>query len=293
MSLQAARQLRSVARAVDVVIVGAGHSGLAMSRCLTERSIDHVVLERGEVANSWRHERWDSLRLLTPNWQTSLPGCHYAGDAPDEFMTMPEVIDFIEGYASSVAAPVRAQTEVLSVSAADSGYRVETNRGSWNCRALVAATGAFETPNIPAIDSALPATVRRLASKRYRNPTQIDDEGVLVVGASATGLQLASELSASGRRVLLAVGEHVRMPRHYRDRDIQWWMHASGVLDQTCTEVDDIERARRVPSPQLVGSATHATLDLNALGAMGVEIVGRLAGVSGTKAQFSGTLRNC
>jgi putative flavoprotein involved in K+ transport len=280
-------------RAVDVVIVGAGHSGLAMSRCLAEAAIDHVILERGQVANSWRHERWDSMRLLTQNWQTRLPGCGYAGADPDGFMTMPEVIAFIDRYAWASAAPVRTHTEVKQVRQREGGYVVVTDSGSWRCRAVVIASGAFAAPAIPPVAAELPASVRRIASKDYRNPAQLADGGVLVVGASATGLQLASELKRTGRRVVLAVGEHVRMPRRYRGFDIQRWLTWSGVLDQTYTEVDDINRARRVPSPQLVGSGDGCSLDLNTLQAEGVEIVGRLAGVSGERAQFSGSLRNC
>jgi putative flavoprotein involved in K+ transport len=285
--------LARTGRAVDAVIVGAGHSGLAMSRCLAGRGVDHVVLERGEIANSWRYERWDSLRLLTTNWQARLPGFAYTGTDPDGFMSMPEVIDFIDRYAWTIAAPVRSQTTVRHVRRTDAGYLVITNRGNWRCRAVVIASGAFARPAIPPVAAALPNSITGLASKDYRNPAQIAPGGVLVVGASATGLQLASELSAAGRRVTLAAGEHVRMPRSYRGSDIQWWLTESGVLDQTYTEVDDIERARRVPSPQLVGSAESVTLDLNALQQAGVEIVGRLAGISDTRVQFSGSLRNC
>lgn len=282
----------ALAGTVDVVVIGAGHSGLAMSAWLSQHGIEHVVFERGEIANSWRLERWDSLRLLTPNWQSRLPGYRYAGDDPDGFMTMPEVIDFIDGYAQAAGVPVRTATSVVSVRAADGGFRVVTQRGQWRCRAVVMASGAHHVPNIPAFAARLPKTLRTMSSKHYRNPQQLDDRGVLIVGASATGLQLADELRASGREVTLAVGEHVRMPRTYRDRDIQFWLDAAGVLDQRYDEVDDIVRVRRLPSPQLVGTPERTTLDLNALTERGVNIVGRLVGVDGGKAQFSGSLRN-
>jgi len=277
---------------VDVVVIGAGHSGLAMSARLSGHSIDHVVLERGEIANSWRHERWDSLRLLTPNWQSRLPGYRYAGADPDGFMTMPEVIDFIEGYARAAAAPVRTGTTVVSVRSVDGGFRVVTQRGQWRCRAVVLASGAHHVPHIPACAAALPKSLRTLSSKDYRNPHDLDDRGVLIVGASATGLQLADEIHASGREVTLAVGEHIRMPRVYRGLDIQRWMDSVGILDQRYDTVDDIVRARRVPSPQLIGSPERATLDLNTLTERGVEIVGRFVGVNDGVAQFSGSLRN-
>jgi putative flavoprotein involved in K+ transport len=156
----------------------------------------------------------------------------------------------------------------------------------------VLASGANGIPNVPALAGALPAGLRRLTAKEYRNPQQLDDGGVLVVGASATGVQLADEIARSGRAVTLAVGEHIRMPRTYRGRDIQWWLGVTGILDQKFDAVDDLVRARRVPSPQLVGSPGREMLDLNALMARGVDIVGRLVGVDGQKLQFSGTLRN-
>jgi putative flavoprotein involved in K+ transport len=263
-----------------------------MSRSLTERSIDHVVLERGEVANSWRRERWDSLRLLTPNWQSRLPGYRYKGADPDGFMAMPEVIDFIDTYSQLILAPVRTGTTVTSVLPTNDGYRVITNRGEWRCRTVVIASGACNVPVVPAIGAAVPAAVAGYTPHQYRNPSQLEGGGVLVVGASATGLQLADEIQRSGRPVTLSVGEHVRMPRLYRGRDIQWWMHATGVLDQRYDQVDDIVRARGVPSPQLVGTPERRTLDLNELRSRGVRLVGRLAGIDRGKAQFSGSLRN-
>ena len=279
-------------RRTTAVVLGAGHAGLAMSRCLAERSIDHVVLERGEVANSWKTERWDSLRLLTPNWQSRLPGYGYEGDDPDGYRTMPETIRFIERYAEVIDAPVRTHTTVTSVRAIDEGYEVVTDRGSWRCRAVVIATGACNIPNVPSVATAVPTGIRQLTPAQYRDPRQLDEGGVLIVGASATGAQLADELSRSGREVTLSAGEHIRVPRVYRGRDIQWWMDAAGVLDDHYGEVDNLARARNVPSLQLVGSDDRHDLDLNGLSDAGVKIVGRLAGISGGKAQFSGSLAN-
>jgi len=275
-----------------VVILGAGHSGLAMSRCLTARSIEHVVLERGEVASSWKTQRWESLRLLTPNWQTRLPGYAYEGAAPDDFMTMPEVIEFIETYARVISAPVRTNTTVTAVRRTDRRYDVSTTDGTWECRAVVVATGACNLPVVPRVAEAFPPGIESLTPLDYRRPAQLPDGGVLVVGASATGVQLANEIHRSGRPVTLAVGEHVRLPRTYRGRDIQWWMHMSGVLDLRFDQVDDLVRARHVPSPQLVGTTERITLDLNALTSMGVRLVGRLVDVRGTTALCSGSLKN-
>ncbi len=277
----------------DVLVIGAGHAGLAMSRRLAERSIDHVVLERGEVANSWKTERWDSLRLLTPNWQSRLPGYQYQGDDPEGFRTMPETVAFLEGYAEAISAPVRTHTAVTSVRPAENGYAVSTTGGTWRSRAVVLASGACNIANVPPeLAAELPATVASVAPTRYRNPAQLAEGGVLVVGASATGVQLAEEIQRSGRPVTLAVGEHIRMPRRYRGRDIQWWMDASGILDLRYDKVDDLNRARGVPSLQLVGDSGGRTVDLNALTAIGVRLVGRLAGLRDGKALFSGSLAN-
>ena len=250
------------------------------------------MLERGEVANSWRRERWDSLRLLTPNWLCRLPGLRYDGAEPDGFMTTSEVVSFIERYAAAAAAPVRTHTEVQSVTPLDDGYRVLTPDGELRCRALVIASGACNLPVVPPFRDAIPPSIECVTPFDYRNPDRLPEGGVLVVGASATGVQLADEIRRSGRRVILAVGEHVRLPRTYRGRDVLWWMEACGIWDQRYDEIEDLERARRLPSPQLVGTPDRATLDLNALSAAGVELVGRLAAVRDGRALFSGGLRN-
>ena len=274
------------------VVIGAGHAGLAASHFLRERAIDHVVLERGEVANSWRRERWDSLRLLTPNWQSRLPGHRYGGPDPDGYMTMGEVVEFIDRFAALSHAPVRTGTTVTSVRRTEDGYHVRTDRGEIRCRTVVIASGACNLPAVPTLGQAVPATVEQVTPFTYRGPDQLPDGGVLVVGASATGVQLAAELHRSGRPVILSTGEHVRLPRTYRGRDVLWWMDASGVWDQRYDEVPDLPRARQLASPQLVGTPERATLDINALTAMGVELVGRAATVRDGEMLFSGGLRN-
>jgi len=263
-----------------------------MSRHLARKSIDHVVLERGEVANSWRTERWDSLTLLTPNWLSRLPGYAYEGDDPDDYMDMPQLIRFLDTYAERFSAPVMTHTNVTSVKPDDTGYVVATDQGDWRARAVVIASGHCNIPSVPKIASQVPPEIERLTPMHYRNPDQLREGGVLIAGASATGVQLAMEIQASGRQVLLATGEHVRVPRIYRDRDIKWWMDAAGILGMPYNEVDDIRRARRVPSLQLAGRKDKSTLDLNTLSDAGVEIVGRIAGVNGNKLLFSGSLGN-
>ncbi|HJS72415.1 MAG TPA: NAD(P)-binding domain-containing protein [Acidimicrobiia bacterium] len=277
---------------IPTVVIGAGHAGLAVSKLLTDHGVEHVVLERGHVANTWRTERWDSLRLLTPNWQTRLPGLAYSGDDPDGFMTMPEVVEFIDGYATAVSAPVERWTTVERVVRADDRFEVSTPARVWNAEAVVLASGAFNLANLPAVASAVPDGVASVTALEYKRPDQLPEGGVLVVGASATGIQVANEIHASGRAVTLAVGEHVRLPRTYRGKDIQWWMDEIGRLDERYDEVDDLVRARHVPSPQLVGTPERVTLDLNALTSLGVRMVGKFSAIADGRAHFSGSLRN-
>jgi putative flavoprotein involved in K+ transport len=274
------------------VVVGAGHAGLAMSRCLTERSIDHVVLERGEVANSWRTQRWPSLRLLTPNWQTRLPGHDYAGDDPDGFMPVADVVATLTGYARLVGAPVRTATTVHALRAVTQGFEIQAHDDLFLARAVVLATGACILPAIPGIADAVPPSITMLTPLAYRDPGQLPDGGVLVVGASATGVQLAGEIHRSGRPVTLSAGEHVRLPRSYRGRDIFWWLQATGLLAERYDQIYDLTRARRLPSPQLSGTPGATITDLNMLAARGVRIVGRLGRIADGVAQFSGSLAN-
>jgi putative flavoprotein involved in K+ transport len=273
-------------------VVGAGHAGLAMSRRLTERSIDHVVLERGEVANSWRTQRWPTLRLLTPNWQTRLPGHDYAGNDPDGFMPVADVVATITRYARLIGAPVCTGTTVHTLRAVPQGFQIRANDDLVCARAVVLATGACTRPAIPGIADAIPGSMTTLTALTYRDPSQLPDGGVLVVGASATGVQLASEIHRSGRPVTLAVGEHVRLPRTYRGRDIFWWLEATGLLAERYDQIDDLTRARHLPSPQLTGTTPAVMTDLNSLTAQGIRMVGRLGRITDDTAQFSGSLAN-
>jgi putative flavoprotein involved in K+ transport len=280
------------AGAVDVVVVGAGQCGLAVSRLLAERGIRHVVLERGEVANAWRERRWKSLRLLTPNRMTRLPGYVYAGNDPDGFMRVPELVEFLEDYAAQSRAPVVTHADVRSVRHEGGRYRVVSSRGVWFASAVVLANGASAAPVVPAFARDLPAGITQRTALDYQGPDELADGGALVVGASASGLQFAEELSRTGRDVLLAVGEHVRLPRHYRGHDILDWMAECGILDEPYDEIDDLVRGRNLPSPQLVGDRKRPILDLNSLTDRGVRITGRLMGVRDGVAQFSGSLAN-
>jgi putative flavoprotein involved in K+ transport len=274
----------------DVLIIGAGQAGLAMSHCLSELGIEHVVLERGQVAQRWRQDGWDSLRLLTPNWMTRLPGHRYRGDDPDGFMAIPELIRMLEDYASSSRVPVVTGTTVSRVEPRDDRFRVATNRDTWHAAAVVIATGYSERPAVPAVSRKLAPWIRQVVPADYRHPEQLAPDGVLIVGASATGVQLADEIQRSGRQVTLAVGRHTRLPRRYRGHDILRWFDRLGVLTQDTTAVHDIDISREQPSLQLVGRADHATLDLGVLRQGGVRLAGRLEHVEGGRVRFADDL---
>lgn len=277
-------------RAVTAIIVGAGPAGLATSRALSDRGVDHLVLDRGVVGNAWRNHRWDSLRLLTPNWSNGLPGAPYRGSDPDGFMSVSKLLIQLETYAWRFGVPLQGQTAVLRASRTDCGYRVDTSQGPFHCEALVMAGGACARPSVPALSVAASSAIFQTTPAMYKRPNDLPEGGVLVVGASATGAQLARELQLSGRPVTLATGWHTRLPRSYRGRDVEWWLDAIGLMDERFDEVDDLERARRTPSPQLIGGAE--AVDLNALQALGVEVVGRLSDVRDGQALFSGGLAN-
>lgn len=275
--------------AIDVLIIGAGQAGLAMSTCLSASAIDHVLLERGRIAERWRSQRWDSLRLLTPNWMTRLPGHAYRGPDPHGFLHKDAVTTLLETYAAAHSAPVLPDTRVLGVTRNGSGYRVDTDRGAWQARAVVLATGACDRPRLPDWASRLPGHIHQITPDAYRSPADLPRGGVLVVGASATGVQLAEEIHASFRPVTLAAGQHVRLPRSYRGRDLLDWMALAGVLDQPAEAVRDLAAARRAPSLQLVGRP-GVSLDLPHLARFGVRIIGRALGVDGDRLQLAGDL---
>ena len=270
------------------IVIGGGQAGLAMSRALTELDREHVVLERGKIAQKWR-DRWDSLQLLTPNWMTRLPGHSYSGAEPDGYMTKDEVVDFLEGYRRSFDAPVQEATSVESVSPKNGSWKVGTDRGGWMAENVVIATGHCDKPFVPEIANQAAGKVHQVDSAEYRNPGQLPEGGVLVVGASATGVQLADELRRSGREVVISAGRHIRIPRRYRGRDTLYWLDRMGSLDRPRSDVDD-EEALHEPSLQLVGRSTGESVDLETLRAQGVLLAGRLTGLDGHRARFAGDL---
>jgi putative flavoprotein involved in K+ transport len=271
---------------IRTVIIGAGQAGLALSRCLTARGLEHVVLDRGAVAQSWRTQRWDSFTLLSPNWQTRLPGHRYRGPDPEGFMTGAQVVAFFEEYARSFAAPVRCGVTVRRVAPTHGGWLLDTSSGPLTASNVVVATGDLGHPRIPAMRADLPGALVQLHTSAYRNAARLPAGTVLVVGAGPSGQQIAAELAASGRRVHLAVGRHRCLPRRYRGHDTYCWMDRLGMLDRT---VDSLPRGRsRSPNAVLAGGTRD--LDVRRLVAEGVTAHGRLVGLDGRTLAFADDL---
>ena len=273
----------------NTIILGGGQAGLALSNCLTARGRDHLVIERGRVGERWYSERWDSLRLLTPNWMTRLPGWSYRGLDPDGYMSALEVGEFFRRYARSFDAPVHEHTTIRNVTRVDDLFAVTTDSGVFHAHNVVVATGWCDRPFVPAIARHLSPKIHQVTPDAYRRPDDVAAGGVLVVGASATGVQLAHELRSSGRQVTIAVGSHSRLPRRHRGMDIFWWLDMIGSLHKT---VDDTTVDRNEPSLQLVGRADQTSLDLTTLADDGVVLAGRLTGIDGMKIGLGGNLRD-
>jgi putative flavoprotein involved in K+ transport len=274
----------------DVIIIGGGQAGLAMSRELSLRSIDHVVLERGKAGERWRSERWDSLRLLSIAEQSFLPGLRHEGIDSEHFLHAHDFANYLDRYARLFSVPLISMSAVISVRAVQGVFDVQTTQAPWRARVVIIATGACDKAYKPAVAANLPDEIEQVLPVDYRSPAGVRDGGVLVVGTSSTGLQIAEELQVSGRQVTLAVGEHTRMLRRYRNRDIYSWLGDAGVLDDPADKCANLEAARRTPSTQLIGSPDHRELNLAEAMARGIRIMGRLAAIDGHDVHFDGDL---
>ena len=274
----------------DVVIIGGGQAGLAMSRTLSLCGIDHVVLERGRIGERWHSERWHSLHLLTPAAMSALPGLPHAG-YPEAFMPAGMFASYLTAYARTMDVPVVTGVDVTRVEHGAGGYRISTTAGQWQTRAVVIATGACETAFRPAFAKALDRSIAQVSAANYREPAQLPEGGAIVVGASASGAQLAEEIHASGRPVTLAVGNHSPAPRRYRGIDIYQAVSLAGILDERPVEGPRLERARRQPALQVVGRADNRDLNLKILSGQGIRLLGHVADMVGKKVRFAGDLR--
>lgn len=271
----------------EVLVVGAGQAGIAMSEHLSSRGVPHLVLERSRIAERWRTERWDSLVANGPTWHDRFPSLEFDELHPDAFAPKDRVARYFEDYAEKIGAPVLCGVEVTSVRRAvgKPGFEVETSEGNFTAQRIVAATGAFQKPVIPQIVPAS-AGIPQIHSNQYRNPEQLPEGGVLVIGAGSSGAQIAAELNAAGRQVHLAVGPHDRPPRRYRGRDNVWWLGVLGLWEAAAPA----EGAEHV-TIAVSGARGGHTVDFRELASEGITLVGRAETYDSGVMKFAGDLR--
>ncbi len=271
----------------DVVIVGGGQAGLAASVCLSKLNIDHLVLEKDEVGGSWRHQRWDSFYMNTPNWTLNLPGQDYDGADPDGFMNRDEFVDLLEGYAKRFAVPLRLGVEVTRTSPTGTGWTLETSDGPLTAQALIIATSTYQAPSIPAVAKNLSPDIVSLSAADYRTPDMLPPGKALVVGSAQSGMQIVEDLHAAGRDVFLSVGEAGRVPRRYRGRDLNYWYDKTGLMDRKASDLAD-PRRKFGGQPQI--AAWH-TISLQGFHRNGIRLLGRVDGIDGTMLRLRQDLR--
>ena len=271
---------------IETVIIGGGQAGLAMSYHLGQLGREHIVLERGRIAERWRSERWDSLAFQFPNSMIRLPGYAYEGDEPEGFMHRDRVVGFIEEYARRIAPPIRCGIRVTGLDSSQAGrLLVQTDSFTLEAANVVLATGPYQVPSVPAFSVALPFGTYQVTANRYANAGQLPPGSVLVVGSGGSGCQIAEDLLQSGRGVYLSVGRHRRVPRRYRGKDFGWWQEKTGASDRTVDSLPPDELR-----PLLTGVSGGQDVDLRRLARQGVTLVGRLREICGGQLLFASDL---
>jgi putative flavoprotein involved in K+ transport len=276
---------------VEIVVIGGGQAGLALSYYLTAQSREHLILEQDRIVESWRSKRWDSLRLIATNWSLRLPEFQYDGDDPDGFMGKDEVVARLETYAQSFGAPVREGVRVTAIErgSTDPHFLVRTQGDSYMASQVVLATGALQQPRVPACAARLPAGVTQVVAPAYRTPQSLPPGAVLVVGSGETGCQIAEELVRAGRSVFLAGGRSWWVPRRYRARDVAVWVRLLGWFERTVDELPPGVRTGQ-SNPQLTGSDGGHDISGHTLARQGVTLLGRLQDIRDGRAFFAADL---
>ncbi|WP_311275862.1 MSMEG_0569 family flavin-dependent oxidoreductase [Methylobacterium sp. WCS2018Hpa-22] len=275
----------------SVIVVGGGQAGLSMSYQLRQHGIDHIVFEKNTIAHAWKTQRWDSFCLVTPNWQCQLPGFPYPGAEPHGFMPKDEIVRYIEAYARAIEAPVAEGVTVTSIRRrADGGFAVATSGGDHTADQVVMAISGYHVPSIPAFSARLPAGLRQIHSSTYRNPGQMADGAVLVVGSGQSGCQIAEDLHLAGRKVHLVVGSAPRCPRTYRGRDAVDWLADMGQYDLPVENHPLKEDVRRKANHYLTGRDGGRDIDLRRFALEGMSLHGRLDSIDGPVLRFADDL---
>jgi len=270
---------------VNVAVVGAGQAGLATSYHLMQAGVDHVVLEAGRVAETWRSRRWDSFCLVTPNWSVRLPGAEYEGPDPDGYMDRDELVDHFQRWSDGFKAPVKEGCAVTSLDRDGDGFTLRTALGDVIARTVVVATGGYQRAHLPRGARDMPAGLRQLLAEEYNNPTELAEGAVLIVGSGQTGCQLAEELHEDGRKVILACGRAPWAPRRFGGHDLVWWIIESGFWNRTLQDLPS-PAARLLSNPLATGHGGGRDMHLRTLHAAGIELVGHFAGVTEGTAHF-------
>lgn len=277
----------------SVAVIGGGQAGLAMSYCLQQKDLDHIIFEKNQIADSWRSKRWDSFCLVTPNWQCQLPGFAYPGSDPDGFMKRDEIVHYIEAYAATFDPPVHEGVAVLSLRKTNpsSAFELNTSVGEFTADQVVVATGSYHLPKIPRISERLPEYILQLHSSEYRNPEILPKKAVLVVGTGQSGCQIAEDLHLAGMQVHLCVGSAPRSPRRYRGKDVVEWLDQMGYYDLSIDEHPQKEKVRTRTNHYVTGRDGGREIDLRQFALEGLKLYGRLKTISGDKLEFQPDLQ--
>jgi putative flavoprotein involved in K+ transport len=275
----------------SVVVIGGGQAGLAMSYQLKQSGIDHVILEKNQIAHSWKTQRWDAFCLVTPNWQCQLPGYPYQGGNPKGFMLRDEIISYVEGYARHIAAPVKEGVAVTRLTQSAGGrFALETSAGEMTANAVVLAVSGYHVPNVPRMSDRLDGSVTQLHSSAYRNPEQLPAGDVLVIGSGQSGCQIAEDLHLAGRKVHLAVGSAPRCPRVYRGREAVEWLDDLGQYDLPVDQHRLKEKVRKNANHYLTGRDGGRDIDLRKFALEGMSLYGRLKDIRDGRLEFADDL---
>jgi putative flavoprotein involved in K+ transport len=281
---------------IDTVIIGAGHAGLTMSYFLSQRGLEHVIVERGRVGERWISERWDSFHFQFPNWTIELPGYKYQTQDPDGFVSGRQIVRFIQEYADFIKAPVRSGVDVtaLEISSNSMPYLLRTTAGAIEASNVVIATGQREKGVIPQFSSDVPNDIRQLHSSAYRNPDELAPGAVMVVGSGASGFQIAEDLHQNGRQVYVCMGRHRRLARRYRGRDYAWWASEQGLFERRWADLPAARQstASIPPGPLLTGVNGGYEADWRELASKGIVLLGRLKAVKGARLELAADLED-